>query len=409
MPDTEMVTSERAKELFRFGWATAELRGRVFFGSSDPGRLSLGTIHTVRTGHMPPLGDERSAGEQLIEIKKVVKALAGTIGVTTDGANMADAQGKKPSELCDGATRILQLADKVAWSTSASGPDGSWNAFTEAYYQWDAQIQDALASSAFGGSSAYQLGRGLAETSWALDLTAAQSSTTSWDHMLGGERAVILTGLVVRLTPVLMSSTVAQAIKGSLANWERRVSAEPDRNSLLAVYLRRQISLWRDLILSGADPQSLVRPAAPLKRVASVLPALRALWPQILLALASSGLLSYAAYLMSQTNAKGLSSTIVAALGIFGITGATVMAKAKSTANSLLADIHRAVVSDLLVEGSTVLPSEGARFQLPTVYRPGAASAPIAMKDLAVSLKARSPALPPRHLAVPEKTELAGS
>ena len=392
-----IVSSDRAKELLRFGWAIAELRGRVFFGPSDPGRLSDHATGTVRTGHMPPLGDERSAPEQLIEILKVVLSLATAIGITTDGSGMADVHGKKPAIACDGATRVLQLADQVPWTSESTVPDGAWNAFSEAFYQWDAQIQDQLAASAFAESSAYQLGRGLSETSWALDITAQPNSTTSWNHMLGTERCLILTGLVVRLTPVAMTPLVAQAIKGSLANWERRVQSGIGADAqTAAVFLRRQIALWRDLILSGAEPASLVRPAAPFQRVASVLPALRALWPQIVVGLLGSVLLGYAAYLMNATNPKGWLTTIVAALGIFGVTGATVGAKAKATANNLLADVQSAVAADLLVEGSTIIPEKSTRFQLPSAYRPGEAAAPLTMQDMTSVLSERVPLQPPR-------------
>lgn len=216
-----IVSSERALQLIRFGWAVAELRGRVSYGPNDPGRLSVDTASATRTGHMPPLGDERSAREQLIEIKKVVSGLATSIAIPTDGSRMADADGHEPSTPCEGSVRVLQLADLVTWTADTQAVHRALNAFSEACYSWDAQIQDLLAASDFGASSAYQLGRGLAETSWSLDVNAGADRTTSWTHLLGIERCLILTGLVVRLTPIAMSSDVSKAIKGSLAKRPR--------------------------------------------------------------------------------------------------------------------------------------------------------------------------------------------
>jgi hypothetical protein len=212
-----VVGTKRALQLIRFGWAVAELRGRVFYGSDDPGRLSVDTTGATRTGHMPPFGEERSALEQLIETKKVVAGLAAAAAIPTDGSKMADADGHEPSTASQGFARVLQLADLVTWSGDRPSVHRAWNAFSEACYSWDAQIQDFLAASEFGASSAYQLGRGLAETSWSLDIEAGIESTTSWTHLLGVERCLILTGLVVRLTPLSVSSDVSKAIKGSLA------------------------------------------------------------------------------------------------------------------------------------------------------------------------------------------------
>jgi hypothetical protein len=376
----------------------AELRGRVFYGPADPGRISEDATGTTRTGFMPPLGEERTAAEQLVEIKTLVRELSTSIGITTDGSKMADAHGKDPTAPCTGFQRVLELADQVPWQEPDEVRLRNWIAFAEAFYALDSQIQNELNAANFGECSAYQLGRGLAETSWSMDLNARTKSTTSLDNLLGPERSVILTGLIVRLTPVAMSADVSQAIKGSLAEWQRRVegSDAPHGDGVVAVYLRRQVTLWRDLLLSGADTQALIRPAAPLRRVATIFPALRTLWPQALLGLVGSGLIGWAAYLLTETHPKGIQSTIVTALGIFGVTAATVTAKAKSTANHLLGSIQSAVAADLLVEGATILPPD-KKGPLPTRYRAGESAAPVTMASMTESLSKRE-APAPVHL-----------
>ena len=59
---------------------------------------------------------------------------------------------------------------------------------TELLYGFDAHIQDTLAARAFGTASAYQLGRAVAETYWALDPTAPAADPTSWQFLLGPDR-----------------------------------------------------------------------------------------------------------------------------------------------------------------------------------------------------------------------------
>src|SRR5271168_4623229 len=109
MPSQAVVVSpERAKELLRFGWALAELRGRIFLGDADPGRLVLEKSN--RTWHMPPLGEERSAAE-LIEAKYLVKQLADDSGLDISGRSMADASRHTPVAACTAVDRALQLAD----------------------------------------------------------------------------------------------------------------------------------------------------------------------------------------------------------------------------------------------------------------------------------------------------------
>ena len=162
------VSTGRAQDLMRLGWAIAELRGRLYFGEKDPGRLV--TSHLVRTDHALPLGTERSPAEQLIETRAVVRALAERTGLELSGAQIKDNEGKLPEgDQADStaAERVLQLS-RLPRQSDADWHK-KWETFTEGLYQWDGDIQDYLGAASFGESSAYQLGRGLAECSWGLD------------------------------------------------------------------------------------------------------------------------------------------------------------------------------------------------------------------------------------------------
>jgi hypothetical protein len=366
----------------------------VFLGDVDPGRLVM--ERHERTWHMPPLGEERSDREQLIQVKKLVKNLAGTvIGISYYvGSEDRLEEETESSVALSAADRLLKLADRVPYGHDHPGWSIAWNAFSEDLYKWDAAIQDLLASAAFWESSAYQLGRGLAETSWALDISSSSNSTSSWSYLLGTARCVVLTGLIARLTPVAMTPQVSQAVKGSPARWVKLAKADLSGNPEAPVYLRRQVSLWRDLLLSGADPQSLIPPAAPLQRLATVVPAVKALWLQIFVASGSIALFGYAASLLTAPHPSGVAATVVTSLGVVGITGSGLSAKAKTSATNVLAKVREAVASDLLVEGATVMP-DGLRRGL-SRYRPGEISAPLGIESMnsEISERVTSPTEP---------------
>jgi hypothetical protein len=140
MPDPT-IQPDRAKCLMRLGWALAELRGRVGFGSRDPGRLL--EVQPVRTDHALPLGEERSPAEQLIEVKKVVLTLAGEAGLAFRGDNMKDANGNVPvADSLTAAQRVVGLADAVPEHLNDPSRQANWNAFTEALYEVVATDED---------------------------------------------------------------------------------------------------------------------------------------------------------------------------------------------------------------------------------------------------------------------------
>ncbi len=60
-----------------------------------------------------------------------------------------------------------------------------WEDLAELLWRFDAHIQDRLSANSETQACAYQLGRGLAETYWALDPYLAAGGSSSWDFLLG--------------------------------------------------------------------------------------------------------------------------------------------------------------------------------------------------------------------------------
>lgn len=388
--DNVEVSTNDAKQLIRFGFALAELRGRIYFGNADPGRL-LKPQPEIRTWHMPPLGEERSPVELRIQVISTVQQLADDVGMQCKGALSIEEARQPPSPLPTAVDQVISFANAVPLEPTSPAWRQAWDDFAASFYRWDAQIQNSLASDSFGASSAYQLGRGLGETSWSLDPSAKQGSSMSWGSLLGPERCLALTSLVVRLTPIAATPDVSQCIKGALARWSERVTSNEfvgDVESTIA--LRRQVALWRDLVLSGAEPQALVPTIAPLRRISVLFPAIGSLWPQALVGLLSSVILGYAAYLMTTAHPSGVVTTIITALGIFGFTGATVSAKASTVANNLASHLRAAIATDQLVEAATLVPRLAKGIQTSDAYRPGRIAAPLTLDSLGNTLSTRA-------------------
>lgn len=395
MPDQPVaVEPDRAKDLMRLGWAVAELRGRVGFGLNDPGRLIQ--AQPVRTDHALPLAEERSQAELRIEVKGVVAALATRTGLAFSGDGMEDADGNLPTkDSCTGVQRVIDLADAVPEDIEAATRAPTWSAFTEALYKWDAFIQDQLASATFGESSAYQLGRGLAESSWMLDPATDPASISGWEHLFSAQRCVALTRLLERLDAALPDLSV-QATKGSLAAW-RRLAKDPAWRSqpLAPAYLRQQILIWRDLLVVGTDPQSLDKPSL-LQRISTILPVLRALWLQlVLVALFTIGL-AFGAWLLTRHGQHGPWGEIVSGIGILGITTTSLSAKVKATGNSLVARLNTAVNADLVVAAATIVPPEPPEAK---VSGPGMLSMPGSVAEPVTMLQVVAPSARTRQSA----------
>jgi phospholipase C len=340
------------RKLIRFGWAIAELRGRVRVGNDDPAVPK--TIHRSRKYHALPLSWERSGTEQRIELGDVVITLADELGLNPNGAHLLDYQSNPASDKdIDAANRVVQLAQAVPADPRDALWARTWNAFTEALYKWDGYIQDTLATGPFGKASAYQLGRGLAETTWALDPAAPVSDVDGWQFLLGAERCLALTQLLERLDQHFRP-LVAKSVMASLRRWQELADDKDRRTPAAAVFLRTQAVLWRDFLVTDRDPKTLVAASKPFQ-AATIRPLLSKLRPQILLAGLSIVVLVIAAIAISLLGNNPISAA-TAVLGFFGITSSGLSARLKQTATGMVKTATEGIDANLVVDAITRLP-----------------------------------------------------
>ena len=173
MPDL-VADVEQVRTAFRLGWAVSELRGRYrperFI---EPVPFPPGHQRFTRPVHELPLSIERSPDEKRIEILKVLQGLAASLELSE----------------YDGVARALGEVTESAPELGKEGADvaAGWPDFANDLYSLDAQLQDALAVRG-SQAAAYQLGRGLADTYWALHPDRPQDQMGSWSNVLGPER-----------------------------------------------------------------------------------------------------------------------------------------------------------------------------------------------------------------------------
>jgi hypothetical protein len=198
---------------------------------------------------------------------------------------------------------------------------------------------------------------------------------------------VALTRLLERLVPVVPVET-ASAIKGSLAAWQR-VSRDScwrsDTIPSAAVFLRRQVDAWRDMIVVGTDPRVFARPPAALQNVTNIIPIIKGLWVQLVSGLISFGILGAGVWAITEYGNSKPWGALVSALGIFGITTSSLLASAKKKATGLVDRVQAAIAADERAKAATIIPDrpKGATVKGPgTLSTPGSFAEPITLPKL---------------------------
>jgi hypothetical protein len=327
---------DRVQYAFRLGWALAELRGRYRPENHSPISAPSG----ARTDHALPLGEERSEAEQLIEIHHVLADLAQAVAVDDQAP--------------DGAATFSQALDELG-RRLRSGDTSTWPQITDLIYEWDASIQDRLAITSTQ-AAAYQLGRGMAEVYWALDPAVADPTAwCGWQFLLGDRRCATLTRLVSRLADYLDPLT-PPAIRASVTAWHA-VAADPRRRSQpdAVARLHQQGLLWRDLVRGERRPADLATAHGIRGRIGILIPVIRALHAQIAIGLAAIAALVVGATQVSvgHTDKTNIATALI---GAIGLTSASLYARAKATANSLLDQIKTRYAHDRVSQAATIVP-----------------------------------------------------
>ncbi len=368
---------ERIREALNLGWSMAELRGRLRYGHATP----PGTADYQfprKPFHALPIGGEHSLDEQRIATGVAVGRLAERFGLDWPLRHHPD---QAASETIDTLAAELWRALKAAEPDDDEPrirpdayPPGSavataWEAAAEAIYEWDEQIQDGLGVSV-ELLAAYQLGRGLAETFWALDPDAPEPAVmpslettdspphpASWEFLFGPRRQLMLSAYLHLLEGRLAPLT-GSAVRGPLESWWELVRARRVRSrsqeSLEA--LRAQQQNWRDVLLGSRDPTSFARHFGFRVALRQGLRVIQTLPLETTLAGAGIALLAVAGYFLgADTSHKGV-AVVVSILGFFGVTGAGLLARAKAEAAVLSVRLREAFYRDIVEAQATVLP-----------------------------------------------------
>jgi hypothetical protein len=365
-PAPGSVTESTANIALRLGWMVAEFAGRL-----RPDAPPYGADKSRNGGWTLPLGaaDERSATELQIESAKVLAAVAGKAGVDitiddlTDQRSVDYPNTSPPAvsrAICYLVMRLLYARDQKDDLHATLGlpefttdelnqppnPDVVWKKIQDLLWVWDEAIQDKLGAEDFGTSSAYQLGRGLAETYWALDPDAQDGDPRSWGYLLGENRVTALTILCRRLSSSIGKIT-APAVEASLAVWQE-VAAAPGDYIEPRAKLGDQLLVWRDLLLAQRDPISIVPKDQLEKDARSVLPLLNAFKGELAVGAGAAAALGVSTYYLPH-----IGGSIGAVLSAFGITAAAIGSRAKATMQSV-GDRVRDTLSQDAVNGAAI-------------------------------------------------------
>jgi hypothetical protein len=335
--------ADRVLAALRLGWAVSELRGRL-----RPGErlIEIKSLEGVRTAHTLPLGGERTPTEQLIEAEAVVCSLAGRLEVDSNVDEFRDADGTISKAA---SARLVELSKGLTRGAA------DWDEMGGFLYQWDAKIQDELAGDAFNVAGAYQLGRGLGEIAWLDPTQASAEESTSWAFVLSERRVGTLQRLVKRLAEYFQPLTSAGVARG-LAIWGGTVTPDKGReDEVCRKRLVEQTKRWRDLLLTGLDPATLLPPSKFLARARQIRHVLRSYWTELTIGAAGALLTALAAALLASTDNHSLGA-FLGVLGLSSITTSGVVAKARTQALALLGKLREALDADLIVNAAVVQP-----------------------------------------------------
>jgi len=362
------LDAQTVQEAVRLGWALAEARGRLRRGPQPGEAPIIGA--GARRGHALPLARERSWLEQTLETERVLSHLAGRFQVDFPLRELSGQAGQTQTS----SERMIELARAAHHARSAPAPRAQHAAdeVDEFFYVWDARIQDELSVEPFPVSSGYQLGRALADTYWALGADASDN-VDEWPALLGKERIKIVSELLSRLSGYLLPLTPL-VIAASLTAWGE-VAKRPELSGKQPTQtaLHDQARIWHDLLLARQPPESLIEHRGFARRARRIGPVLSAFLPEVTLAIISM-LAAIAAVVLFL--AKGHSHAwagVLALFGAFGITSSSALAKAKSEAHDLLAQLRLGFNIDLIKHDATLPPAR--KYIDPQLHRLGVPSA----------------------------------
>jgi hypothetical protein len=223
-----------------------------------------------------------------------------------------------------------------------------WERIQWFLWAWDEALQDQLSADKFGTASAYELGRRLSESYWALNEDSGDSHA-QWKFLFGRDRVNALCDLSRRLAPVFSEYT-APAVVASVTRWGE-VAQAPDMYDDPTGFLAQQVRIWRDLLVTGRDPLTLV-PVDKLEAAARdprpIIKAFR--WELLAVLILAAGLALSLTYFSSEARSA------FAALAAVGISASAIVSWIKSRAQSVASRIGSAVDQSVVDEAVTRAP-----------------------------------------------------
>jgi len=290
---------------------------------------------------------------------------------------------------------MVSLSKQRARAKSASQKAAAWKALAELFYHWDAEIQDRLAAASEHEINAYELGRALAETYWALDPAAplekperAGSSKlvpnpASLSFLLGDHRRSVMTRLLSRLDKYFPPLT-APAVAGSIAVWGKIASSPEleawrhqgeglfspnagtqkeddykewlDANDLISS-LRQQTDNWYSLLIAELDPETLIRPYRVLRSFRIITKTVQVFALEVALGLIGLAAIGGFSYLLTANSNSPTLKAVFGAVGFLGVSAATIQSKLKNATQSIVGRLRQDLYTDLVAEQITVTPT----------------------------------------------------
>jgi hypothetical protein len=359
------VTPDDSAAALRLGWILAEVRGRM-----DPASDQISAPDPAPPVMLLDGADKRSAVGRQVQAVKTLAALSERsttdlplkmLTFSTDWA-----KGDKAVTQLSSSAMLRYLSSRLIWSRTGKDLSGTlgtlspidaiaterssdtwWDRMAWFLWAWDEAIQDQFATQTFGTASSYELGRGLAESS--LALIPAKGGASSWEFLLGPDRVHALRETCRRLTPVIGTLT-AGAVEASIRSWGE-VAAHPGDYVEPQKALQRQTTVWRDLLVTGRDPLTMVKPHE-LERVArQPWPLLRAFWTEIAATFVGALLIGLAAAYLSK-----FAAAFFGALGAVGITASAGIGWAKNSVQKVADRVRAAVNLDMVIKAVQQLP-----------------------------------------------------
>lgn len=274
-----------------------------------------------------------AAGEQrgLYALNDAIIALQAINGSDADAAQAR-------VDLIRGSLQVIVAAANEPWEDLA-----------ELLWKFDAHTQDRLSATSETQACGYQLGRGLAETYWALDPDHAVADSQGWDFLLGQERCAELSRLAGRLGAYTTEYT-APAITGSIEIWRYLVGQLAWRGDgqVANDALYQQIRRWYELLVLGQDPTTLIKPNGLISSYRTFGRAIRLFWPQLVATFIGLGFLVTLLVLLGVGGGSAWEKTLSGILAATGLSLAGLTGTLKNSAQAMLKRLRQDSYTDLV-------------------------------------------------------------